>query len=66
MITNEEIIRTIAEILAGLQVPVSLQIPLGAAREPWIRLNESLRMGIGYATAEEYEKALRDQLAEGE
>lgn len=55
--TRAECITAVAELLAGLQVPVSMNMPLGTATEPFHELHVALK-GFGYATAEEYEAAL--------
>ncbi len=60
--TREELTRALAEVIAGLQVPVSLGMNLGAAREPWGKLFDELH-GFGWTTADELEAALNDKLA---
>lgn len=65
--TNEETVRVrradlerIGEVLAGLQVPVSLPDGarlLGAAYEPWLRL-KSDRLGLGWHAPEHFVEAL--------
>lgn len=71
MMDRDEILRTIAELIVDLQVPMSLDgeahargMPtlLHRAQEPWTKLHRELR-GFGYATAEEVERALREKLA---
>ncbi|HEY1700832.1 MAG TPA: hypothetical protein VGG75_14065 [Trebonia sp.] len=56
--TKEEMIAAMAELIAGLQVPMSMSMPLGAAKDPWTRLHRGLH-GFGWATAEDYEHAIR-------
>lgn len=56
--TREQLIKAVARLLAGLQVPVSMQMPLGAATEPWTELHRGLR-GFGWATADDYEQEIR-------
>lgn len=59
--TKDEIITAIAEVLAGLQVPVSLNMPIGAAREPWGKLHEETK-SFGWALISDYETMLRSRL----
>ncbi len=53
--TDSEFIATVAKLVAGLQVPVSMGMPLGQAREPWGQLHNLLRSG--WHEPEEYEIA---------
>lgn len=57
-------IRDIAELIAGLGVPVSLGMGrdglLGKAFEPWKRLYD--RFGGGWSSADEIESRLRERL----
>lgn len=57
---REEIIGLVAQVLAGLQVPVSMAMPLGAAREPWEVLSD--RAGFGWREVETYAEMLRREL----
>lgn len=58
--TKDEIITAIAEVLAGLQVPVSMGMPLGAAEQPWRNLHNELPSG--WHEVAEYETMLRTRL----
>ena len=63
------VIRLLAEVLAGLQVPASIGgvALLGAADEPWRRLrNHDLLNLHGYPDAKEHMEALRAVLDEAE
>lgn len=60
--TRDEMITAVAEVLAGLQVPVSMGMPLGQAEQPWRNLHGELPSGW-HKTAE-YEAMLRDKLTE--
>lgn len=60
---KQGVIRLMAEILAGLQVPLSVGVPLGAAREPIVRLRDELSTH-GYPNADEFEERLSEILAE--
>jgi hypothetical protein len=60
-VTRDEVIRAMAEVVAGLQVPVSIAMPLGIAREPWGRLHNLI--GGGWYDADKAEVALRVALA---
>jgi hypothetical protein len=59
--TREQFITGTAKLIAGLAVPVSMHMPLGAAEPAWTELHRGLR-GFGWATAEEYEEAIREIL----
>lgn len=59
--TRDECITAVAEVLAGLQVPVSMGIPLGAALEPWRTLHEEAK-AFGWATADDYAEMLQATL----
>ncbi len=61
--SRAEVVRDLAEVLAGLQVPVSMGMPLGAAREPWGRLDDRL-VGFGWHDADDFEAALLEALAQ--
>lgn len=58
---RDEFIRTTAELIAGLAVPVSLPMPLGKAAPAWGRLHSNL-VGVGWAGADIYEAAIREIL----
>lgn len=60
--TREEILAALGAVLAGLQVPVSMGMPLGAATEPWTRLHRELT-GVGWSDAESYTAALTERLS---
>jgi hypothetical protein len=60
---RDKFIGNMAQLLAGLQVPVSMEIPLGAAGPAWTELHRSLH-GFGWATAADYETAIRTVLEE--
>lgn len=47
----------LAELLAGLQVPLSIGVPLGTAKEPLLRIRKSLQLW-GWPNAKE----IADQL----
>ncbi len=51
------VVRLIAEVLAGTQVPRSLGA-LGAATKPWDVLRNRLHV-FGYLSSDEYEQVLR-------
>jgi hypothetical protein len=60
--SREEIIRLIALVLAGLQVPRSIGPEvLGTAADPWDLLRERLQL-YGWVTADDYEKCLHVRL----
>lgn len=61
--TKEELIRKLAEILAGLQAPRSLNgaVMLGAACEPWDEV-KSFLTGFGWTDADTFERALKTAL----
>jgi hypothetical protein len=52
------LIRSFAAMMSGLAAPISLGVPLGAAREPWSDLHTQL-IGVGWATPQQYEAAIR-------
>jgi hypothetical protein len=60
--TKDEFIRAVAELLAALQFPVSLpetmKENLIVAEKPWVELHRGLH-GFGWATAGDYEEAIR-------
>lgn len=61
--TRDETIDAIAELMAGLQVPISMGMPLGAALEPWRRLNDEA-VSFGWADANMYRVKLAEMLAD--
>ena len=67
---RDAIIRTVAELIVDLQVPISLDGEMAArggpsllhmAQVPWTRLHREL-VGLGYANADELEVKLRAAL----
>jgi hypothetical protein len=60
VMSQDEFVHTVAELVAGLAVPVSLSMPLGAAREPWQKLHDLA--GFGWHDADMYEAILREAL----
>lgn len=66
--SRAELIRAIAELIAGLQVPVSMpgggQV-LGAAYKPWLALFDEVQ-GFGWTNADEVEAALIERLVSDE
>lgn len=52
MTTRSEILDAVAALVIGLGVPVSMQMPLGAALEPWRTLH-SILVGFGYGNVDE-------------
>lgn len=58
---RDALIRDVAELLSGLAVPVSLELPLGRALPAWSSLHTRL-IGFGWADAERYEEELRKVL----
>ena len=63
-LSRDEMIRAMAEVVAGLQVPVSLGMMLGAAREPWGKLHEIANGGFGWYGADQAEANFREVLAD--
>lgn len=59
--TREECIHELAKLLAGLQVPLSLGVPLGAAREPLTELYSQLPWG--WADESAFEQMLKEKLS---
>ena len=55
--SEKEIVRLLAEILSGIQVPLSIGV-LGAAAAPFVALRDRLGL-VGYPNADETEKALK-------
>lgn len=58
--TKQEFVTKVALLVAGLQMPVSLGVPLGTAREPWADLHGLLRSG--WHEPKEYEAAFMEIL----
>jgi hypothetical protein len=56
---GEQLITNLAQILAGLQVPLS-RVNLGAAQEPLLAVLDDV--GLGWATVETLEGYLRERL----
>ena len=59
--TKEEFTENVAQLVAGLQVPVSL-LPrgtLGAAFEPWEALMTEVTGGFGWTSVEQCREAFR-------
>lgn len=59
---KDDLIKAMSELIAGLAVPISMQMPLGRAADAWTELHSGLR-GFGWASAEDYEAAIREVLA---
>jgi hypothetical protein len=59
--TRDEILAAIGAVLAGLQVPISVGMPLGAATDPWRKLHEQL-VDFGWADSDQYTEALKREL----
>lgn len=60
--TKDEFIKATAELIAGLAVPVSLEMRLGRAQPAWSQLHTGL-VGFGWSTPEQYEAEIRKVLA---
>lgn len=62
--TKDELIRWLAECLAGMQVPLSIapEQMLGAAADPYRKILDGLP-GFGWRDGDEFEKELRKALA---
>jgi hypothetical protein len=56
-----DFIRAVSQLLAGLQVPVSMEMPLGTATVAWTELHRQL-YGFGWAAADDYEDAIIEVL----
>ncbi len=56
--SRDECITAISHLLAGLAVPVSMEMPLGKAGPAWVELHTHL-VGFGWSSAEDYERELR-------
>jgi hypothetical protein len=62
-ITDYDPVPDLAAVLAGLQVPLSIdRAMLGAATDPLLRLRDGLRLH-GWPNASDHEDALRRRLA---
>ena len=59
--TNDELIDSLAHLLAGLQVPVSIGMKIGDAANHWRDLHNEL-IGFGWADKDRYAAALRERL----
>lgn len=55
--TNEELLTAVAHLVVGLGVPLSIGVPLGAARKPLLKLHSEL-IGIGYGDKDEVAEQL--------
>jgi len=55
--SREELIRTFATLYTGLQVPVSMSMPLGAADDAWRTINAGLGL-VGWVNVEDVEAAM--------
>lgn len=60
MLSRGRTVRLLAEILAGIQAPGSMNL-LGAASEPWIELRTEAGM-FGWMNADETEEKLKSLL----
>lgn len=58
---RDALIKDLAALIQGLCVPISLEVPIGAALAPWSAIHTRL-IGVGWATAAQYEAALREVL----
>jgi hypothetical protein len=58
---RDELAANLGQLLAGLAVPVSMEMPLGRAGPAWTALHRGL-IGFGWARAEDYEDAIRESL----
>lgn len=59
--SRDRLIHNMAELMAGLAVPVSMPMPLGKARQAWTELHSQLH-AFGWASADQYEKEIRREL----
>jgi hypothetical protein len=59
--TRDDLISAMAELMAGLAVPVSLGLPLGRAGVAWTELHGGL-IGFGWSQPEDYEAKIREVL----
>lgn len=58
---RDQLIKNLATLLAGLAVPVSMEMPLGKAGPAWTAVHQQL-ITFGWAKDEQYENALRSAL----
>lgn len=58
---RDELVRDLAQLMAGLAVPVSMEMPLGRAGPAWSAVHARLIVA-GWASAEDYEARLREAL----
>ena len=61
MSESARLLRALAELVAGLHVPVSMGLPLGTARQAYSDVRDLLR-DFGYSSADEIEARLRAAL----
>jgi hypothetical protein len=59
--SKDELIKGMSRLMAGLAVPVSLEMKLGVAGVTWTELHRGL-VGFGWAKAEDYEAKIREVL----
>lgn len=57
--TPEQLVKLMAQTVAGMGVPISLGMPLGTADTP---LRELMGLAPGWASADEYETEFRNIL----
>lgn len=62
--SRAELIAALAKLLTGLNVPVSLGLPLGVAREAFDTIHADRSFPFGWADAEQVESWLNDRLSE--
>jgi hypothetical protein len=63
MTVRDEVIRDLAELVADLQVPISMHdMGLAKAQQPWTRLKDRL-VGFGWTDADDLEAKLREILS---
>jgi hypothetical protein len=60
-VSADECLALLGELMAGLAVPVSRELPLGKAGLAWSGLHTGLA-GFGWVPAEDYERELRRTL----
>lgn len=51
-----ELVTELSRLMAGLQVPISLGMQLGVARESWVKIADAT--GFGWRNAEDFEAQL--------
>lgn len=60
--TKEELVKLMAQIIEGLEVPFSIRRQmLGTAGEAWLKIYSGLNL-FGYASSEDIEKKLTEIL----